>query len=118
MIRRGEDGDPAAGVLLRLADWTGDGRPEGVAEVSAGGAGRTHAYYIVSDHGGRSRIVAGNAAAFNVSLVRRGRGFTERIPRYSRTDPLCCARRTAVRTFRWNGARFVQVGRTRIIRRR
>jgi len=119
MIRRGENGEVAAGLaVLRLADWTGDRRPEGIAEISAGGAGRTHAYYVVSDHGGLARVVAGNRYAFNVSLTRRGRGFVERIPRYADADPLCCASRWALRTFRWSGARFLPIGPVRVLRRR
>lgn len=102
---------------IRFVDLTGDGRREAIARVSAGGAGRVHAYYIVSDHGGRIRVVQSVRDAFNGSIQRRGRGYREIIPRYASRDSLCCASRLRVWSFRWSGSRFV-VASQRVVRTR
>jgi hypothetical protein len=121
-IRQGERNDePGLGLngpgYIRFADVTGDGRADAIAQPSAGGAGRVHAYYIVTNHGGAVRVVAAARRAFNATIQPRGRGYREIIPRYAARDGLCCASTRSVRVLRWNGTRFVQVSR-RIVRTR
>lgn len=121
-IRRGEsENELGLGIngpgYLRFADLTGDGLSEGVVMPSAGGAGRVHAYYIVTTQGGAVRVAAAVRRGFNVVIQRRGRGYREIIPRYAARDAFCCASRRSVRLMRWNGRRFVQASR-RVVKTR
>lgn len=118
-IRQGEAGTrPGAGTAVRMTDITGDRRPDGIASVSAGGAGRTMAYYVVTDHGGTARVAFGRDRAPSAALTPSGRGLRESLPVYAKRDALCCASRRVVRTIRWNGERFVVVGTPRLVKTR
>lgn len=103
---------------IRFREVTGDGRADAIVQVSAGGVGRPHAYYVVTDHGGATRVVVSVRKAFEASIRARGRTLTETIPVYAFADSTCCASRLAIRKLRWNGQSFAVVSARRLVRTR
>jgi hypothetical protein len=86
-----------------FGDLTGDGRPEAVVPLSAGGASGVGAYFVYAVLDGRIRDILPVNDTDRAVLAIERRGLVEVTPVYRPRDPRCCPSAVRTTVLRWDG---------------
>ena len=96
-------------------DFTGDGIADSAFTINSGGSSGTLGWGIVRGlRGGGAKLAKFEDMDLSPGLKRVKRNLLVSNPIYGPNDPNCCPSAFSIRTYRWNGHRFVRVRTQRV----